>query len=303
MEFEIFTMKYIKKDNKSKIRIFGKNFIANNKNKCKMIYKNKIYPLKEYIQIEEYKREEEIKIKLLSKINYNKSCMFKDCKYLLNFKCNNIQKNDDKESNYIGKDNNNNINVPEREKLLISTNVKTNISEYSLDPFQNPILFLTSSISTLSSHFYEDETYNSEMAFLYNEIQETKYEYIIINEMFYNCPLLKSINSISDLEGKIIINMNKMFFNCRSLESLPDISKWKTYHVTDMSGFFFNCSRLSSIPDISNWNTNNVRDLNSLFFNCSRLLSIPDISKWNTSNVTNMSKILISVKCFLIAHL
>ena len=34
-------------DNDHKMRIFGKNFVNNNKDKCKIIYKNKEYELKE----------------------------------------------------------------------------------------------------------------------------------------------------------------------------------------------------------------------------------------------------------------
>ena len=36
------------KNNNKKLRIFGKIFVNKNKNKCKIIYKNKKYKLKEY---------------------------------------------------------------------------------------------------------------------------------------------------------------------------------------------------------------------------------------------------------------
>ncbi len=35
-------------NNKNKVKILDKKFIKRNKNKCKIIYKNKIYELKEY---------------------------------------------------------------------------------------------------------------------------------------------------------------------------------------------------------------------------------------------------------------
>ena len=49
MDFERYSMIYRKEDNKDKIRIFGEHFVKNNKNKCKIIYKNKVYPLKEFL--------------------------------------------------------------------------------------------------------------------------------------------------------------------------------------------------------------------------------------------------------------
>ena len=38
------------KDNKKKLKILDKYFIKRNRNKCKIIYKNKIYEIKEYFE-------------------------------------------------------------------------------------------------------------------------------------------------------------------------------------------------------------------------------------------------------------
>ena len=67
---------------KGKIRIFGKNFVKNNKNKCKIIIDGKEYELIEEINI---KNEETIEIKLIdiSKI-IDMSYMFDGCSSLSN---------------------------------------------------------------------------------------------------------------------------------------------------------------------------------------------------------------------------
>ena len=39
-----------KDNNEDKIRLFGRNFINNNKDKCKIVYKRKTYELKEYLE-------------------------------------------------------------------------------------------------------------------------------------------------------------------------------------------------------------------------------------------------------------
>ena len=86
MEFEIFSMIYRKEDNKDEIRIFGHSFVKNNKNKCKIIYKNKVYPLQEFLSDKGFIYQDEIKIQiLLGKYIYNKSYMFYGCTSLIEF--------------------------------------------------------------------------------------------------------------------------------------------------------------------------------------------------------------------------
>ena len=45
-----FKLYYSRKNYEGKIRIFGRKFVENNKNKCKIIYKNKVLELKEYFE-------------------------------------------------------------------------------------------------------------------------------------------------------------------------------------------------------------------------------------------------------------
>ena len=64
---EDITDEIIYKPNKDgKVRIFGEKFVKNNKQNCKIIYNNKEYELKEYINDidKEYNNKDEIKIKL-----------------------------------------------------------------------------------------------------------------------------------------------------------------------------------------------------------------------------------------------
>ena len=55
-----------KEDNKEKVRIFGECFVNNNMQKCRVIYNNEEYELKEYFNDidDEYNNKDEIKIKL-----------------------------------------------------------------------------------------------------------------------------------------------------------------------------------------------------------------------------------------------
>ena len=67
------------------LRIFGKTFVNNNKGKCKIIYKNKKFELKEYLEDidENYNKKELIKLKIKINNNYiDMSHMFDGCKTL-----------------------------------------------------------------------------------------------------------------------------------------------------------------------------------------------------------------------------
>ena len=74
-----------KEDNKQKVRIFGENFVNNNIQKCKIIYKEEEYELKEYLEDidEKYdnKTEFEIKLKGINNIT-DMSSMFDGCEAL-----------------------------------------------------------------------------------------------------------------------------------------------------------------------------------------------------------------------------
>ena len=83
---EDITDEIIYKPNKDgKVRIFGEKFVKNNKQNCKIIYNNKEYELKEYINDidKEYNNKDEIKIKLkgINKVT-NMSYMFYECNTL-----------------------------------------------------------------------------------------------------------------------------------------------------------------------------------------------------------------------------
>ena len=79
MESERYIMMYNVKNSIDKLRILGKEFVENNKNKGKLIIHNKKYCLTEFNPIINYNKKE-LKINiLLNQNNFNKSCMFMEC--------------------------------------------------------------------------------------------------------------------------------------------------------------------------------------------------------------------------------
>ena len=70
-----------------KIKIFGKNFVINNKDKCIIIYQDTIFPLKEFFLIQDFKTGgDKLEIILIELDDvYNRSYWFEDCEYLEEF--------------------------------------------------------------------------------------------------------------------------------------------------------------------------------------------------------------------------
>ena len=108
--------------------------------------------------------------------------------------------------------------------------------------------------------------------------------------IFEDCQSLKSLPDLSTWDTSKVTNFDGVFNLCRLLTSLPDLSKWNTSNATTMQYLFQGCSSLTILPDISNWNTEKVTSMKCMFNLCHALTELPDITKWNTSNVTNMVK-------------
>ena len=80
------------KDNDEKLKILDEDFIKKNKDKAKIIYKNKIYELKEYFEDidENYNHKDLIKLKIIFIHNIiDMSYMFYDCYSLISLSDNN----------------------------------------------------------------------------------------------------------------------------------------------------------------------------------------------------------------------
>ena len=82
-----FIVKYKPEEKREKkLKILGKNFLAKNKNKCKIIYKNKNYELKEYFEDIDinYNNKDLIKFKIIfTNNNIDISYMFYNCDSLI----------------------------------------------------------------------------------------------------------------------------------------------------------------------------------------------------------------------------
>ena len=235
------TIKYKKPTNKNKIRIFGKDFVGNNKNKCKIQYYDGCHTLREYIEL---KNDEgdiiEIKLNGINDIT-DLSYMFADCDMLISLSDIskwNVEKVTDMSYMFY--------NCESLESL-------PDISKWNVDKVTN------------MSHMFSncESLQNLPDIYFWNTINVTN-----MSDIFSNCKLLRSLPDISNWDISKVTNLSYMLFNCESLKSLPDISNWKTSKVSNMSYMFFNCKSLESLPDISKWPINSIKNMNGMFFGC-----------------------------------
>ena len=260
------------KDDQNKTKIFDIRFINRNKDKCKIIYQNKEYELKEYYEdIVIDNNHEKKQISFILRINKNIidiSYMFYECEDLLLIR--------DKR----------NINYSNNDSLIIN-DMQDEIN-YSNENEENDEIFNQNKQNNLYKDC-EDEQISSTISTITNKNTSNNFSSFITNDkdkilIPTEC---NNFNSIS--------NMIFIFYECKSLISLPDISKWNITNITNMSCMFFQCKSLISLPDISEWNTANVTNTSDMFSECKSLISLPDLSKWNISNVTNMRACFINV--------
>ena len=245
------TIKYKINKDENKIKIFGKNFVENNKEKCKIICNNIFYDLTEYFDISSYDKNNDIfEINLFGINNIiNMSFMFHECKELLSL--NDIYKIDTK-------------NTFDMKYMFYNC--------FSLLSIPDISIWDTSKVTDMSFMF---EGCNK--LTLLPDISKWKTNNIKdMSHMFALCSSLSLLPDISKWNTDKIEDMRMMFYSCSSLKSLPDISKWNTENVNNMNYMFQNCKILLSIPDISKWNINNVINMNDIFLGCRDSLNIPD---------------------------
>ena len=283
-DYAIFELKYqINQKNIEKVRIFGRTFALKNKGKCKIIYKNKINNLYEYLEDIDNNNTYNNLIKLYLCVDINiedLSHIFNECKSLISFQSKMICSKENIELNEIDDKSNSIIDYYNLKNYNINNSMK------SFDSFHLNINYNNSTISKKNEthSFSEDKNIESFCSISFHKLTNMEY-------MFHRCNKLKYLSEdISKWKTDKVVNMSYMFHGCNELISVPDLSKWNTDNVKNMSYMFFDCYSLISIPDISKWNkTNeNLENLNNMFSGCTLLKSLPNLSEWNTKKVINL---------------
>ena len=180
----------INKGNNEDINIFGKKFVENNKNICKMLIDNKEYEICEKYNIKSYNNNKLIiKLRGIDNIS-NMNFMFSECSSLLS--------------------------LPDISKL--STNNINNMSSMfykcsSLLSLPDISKWNTINVNDIRGIFYNCISLSSLpdiSKWNVNKVND-------MNGMFYNCISLSSLPDISKWNTNNVIDMRCIFMNCESL--------------------------------------------------------------------------------------
>ena len=273
--------------NETKIRLFGKKFVENNKKNCYLIINNKITDLCEFYNINNEENNKQLTILYIEhKKSINLSYMFYDCKDLLSITVSFWDISEVTDVSYLFSG-------------CISLKSLPDISMWNTSNITD--------ISNLFSRLYE-------IKFLPDISQWDTSNVISMNNTFSHCFSLLSLPDISNWNTSKVRTMIGLFSGLKSLENnfcytnsitdmtyqnkdnnktnyFPDISKWNLSKVTELQNLFSECENLLRLPDISKWDLANVTNINGLFSGCKSLKYLPDISKWKISKVTNISNL------------
>ena len=272
--------------NQTKIRLFGENFVRNNKNNCSVFINDELKKLDEcefYTLPDPYSKLEVI----LYKENdiTNMSYMFDDCELLSKIKG---------DSKWGTK------NVINMRNMFYNCKALVELPEIFSE-------FDTSNVEDMSYIFYGCESLSK-----IPDISKWRTDKVKkMSFMFYNCRSLEKLSDISQWDTSQVENMCNMFCDCKMLEYLKNIFKWKTGNVINMSHMFQNCLSLRVISDNYNenenykdnnlinnndednkkkWDTSKVKNMDNMFDGCESLEILPEnISDWNIAQVQYMS--------------
>ena len=210
----------IKENNKKKVRIFGEEFVNNNKEKCKIIYDNNEYDLKEFFEDidNNYNNQDLIRFELKGVNNItDMSYMFYECDSILLLpSISNINTSKVFNMSYMFKECNSLISLPD-------------ISKWN-----------TENVTDMRGMFYGCNLLSSLPDISKWNISNVNY----LNSMFYGCNLLSSLPDISKWDVSNVIYLDKIFYGCCSLLSLPDLSKWNISNAIRKSCMYDKCIKL-----------------------------------------------------------
>ena len=284
------TIIYNIENNLTKIKLFGDNFVNQNKNNCYLIIDGKQRELCSELNLNNIQKENNIlEIKLIeSKIITNMNGMFSECLSL-------------KSLSEFSKWNT--INVTDMSGMFNGCKSLKDLPDFSNWDISNVtnlcyIFKGCESLKTLPDISNWNMKNVNNMQGMFKECSSLEYLPDIskwntenvtnMSYLFNECKLLESLPNISNWNITNVNNLSGMFEGCVSLKSLPDISRWDLKNVKNISRLFKECKLLKTLPDISNWNCSNVLNMNGLFYDCESLESLPEITKWEIKNDSTM---------------
>ena len=244
------TIRY--KINKSNtIKIFGDDFVKNNKNNCSFIFNGKEKELDAYLNLDKNMINND-SLEIILKIDKNITNM----SYIFSG-CDSLSSTSDF-SKW------NTCNVTNMSYMFFGCKSLVELPDISS--------FNTNNVKDMSSMFHGCESLEK----LPNISTWNTSNVTNMNNMFSYCSKLKFLpNNISKWNINKVNDLKCMFYQCSNLESLPDISLWNVINVKDMSYMFYNCKSLQILPELKKWKIQESTKKRRIFYGCSIFLNVP----------------------------
>ena len=227
------TIRYKINNEDIKLRLFGEEFVKNNKNNCNIIIDEKTQELTEHIQInQKMKQNGYLKIKLIEKNTItNMSHMF----------CRGIEESDKMLLTKISDiDNWDTTYVTDMSYLFCCCEELETLPDISS--------WNTSNVEDMSNMI----SYCSKIESLPDISKWNTKNVKNMSHMFANDSALKSFPDISNWDVSKVKDMEHMFTHCDIYE-IPDISKWDMSNIKKMSYMFSHCINLLKFPYLCEW--------------------------------------------------
>ena len=106
--------------------------------------------------------------------------------------------------------------------------------------------------------------------------------------MFYNCAF-NDIEAIKNWNVSNGINFSYMFGACSELSNLNYLQNLNVSNGNNFGGMFDHCKSLSDLKGLINWNVSNGNDFSYMFKECLSLKKLEGLEKWNVSKGNNFS--------------
>ena len=262
------TIKYKIYEYDEKLRLFGEEFVKNNKYNCVIILNGNTQDLSEHIYIDEKMRTKgymEIHLKEIKPI-HSMSHMF----------CRGIEEADRMLVTFI-KD------FSEWDTRYITDMSYLFCCCEELEKLPDISSWNTSNVIDMSNMF----SYCGKLEYLPDISNWDTSNVINMSHMFANGWKIKELPDISKWDTSKVKNMEHIFTRC-GFNNIPNISKWETSNLSNISYMFSFCYNLKSLPDISIWKIKSNINMKGMFYYCYYLENVPDISEWNITRETRL---------------
>ena len=110
---------------------------------------------------------------------------------------------------------------------------------------------------------------------------------ITMDCMFSQCPKLKKIIGIENLDVSKSEDVSYMFYGGENLVEL-DLTNWNPKLLQKTRYMFYGCSNLKIIKNIENWQLPNIKNVSYMFCNCTKL--DVDLSNWDLTKINDSLK-------------